>query len=356
LESASTIEARKGGYLTGKITAYDVDNDFGSLIDSALDGALYKTTNMHNLDASVAHYRKGAQVKLAGAKDAANYALGYKGFGPSSEAADVILDEKIKVKDKHSSEYARQRFVDQMHPQVISKVMQLAYGIGLPDKGRREEITNDALSKLKQLCGDKQAEAIYQKLSSWNTEIKVPNVMYTAATSWDVDFFQKKVADVTKLSMDGDPVVKELVKRLQKYNHHSKVARASAKVVQSTLSIGTWVGPGILIPLGCEAANVGFIMATGGPEDAKLMKELYYDKRVESRYRTINEESQLSLTQYQNALHTHNPALLVCCESILTQLVGSENITQVLGGRTLLAHQTGKHSIETAQSASQSLQ
>ena len=343
--------------LQGTVTAFDVDADFGQLVDSMLDAAVYKSTKMTNLDNAVAHYRKPNQQKLADIKDATNYVIPFRGNGVSSEAADVILDEKIKIKDKASAEYARQRYIDDLHPRVIAKTLQLAMAVGTPDKQRREELTKSALNSLTELVGKDGASAALQKVQSWSKDIRVPEQLYGTANSWDVDFFRDKLKDATKLGMEGDPVIVELKKRLQKYNHKTMASRVGSKVVTGGLDLCSWIAPGFMIPIACEVANATYVMSTGGPEESKLIKELYYDKRVESRYRTINEEAQIALTQYQNALNVKNPVLLVCSESVLTQLVGAENIGTVLGGRTLLTHRVpGQKTIETAQSNLQSTQ
>jgi hypothetical protein len=188
---------------------------------------------------------------------------------------------------------------------------------------------------------------------SWNAP--VPEYVYSQEP-WDVDTISKKLKETTKVAMDGDPVVTELMKRLQNYNHKSRTSKVTSKVVEAGVSIATWATPGFLIPLAFEAAGAAYVMATGGTEEHKLIKELYYDKRLESRWRTINEEAQLALSQYQAALASHNGALLACSESVLTQLVGSENIGQVLG-KTFLCHKViGKHPIETAANTAQSVQ
>ena len=121
-------------------------------------------------------------------------------------------------------------------------------------------------------------------------------------------------------------------------------------VIPGSLSVGSWIAPGWGIPIALELINAGYIMATGGPEENKLVKELYYDKRVESRYRVINEETTLALTQYQAAIHTRNPALLMCCESVLTQLAGSDNISSVLG-TTFLSHELPPAAMATTDSS-----
>ena len=72
-------------------------------------------------------------------------------------------------------------------------------------------------------------------------------------------------------------------------------------------------------------------MATGGPEQAKLLKELYLDKRFESRWKVLNEEAHLAVENYQVAILTHNPVLLAYSESVVSQMTSSETVNQVFG-------------------------
>src|SRR5690606_13528977 len=104
---------------------------------------------------------------------------------------------------------------------------------------------------------------------------------------------------------------------LHKYNKRSKAMMVTSSVVQTLLGAAsltpTFIGPA------AKTALVTFIMATGGPEQAKLMKELYLDKRLESRWKVLNEETHLALDNYQLAILTRNPVLLGCSESVVGQ-------------------------------------
>lgn len=72
-------------------------------------------------------------------------------------------------------------------------------------------------------------------------------------------------------------------------------------------------------------------MATGGPESCKLLKELYLDKRFESRCKVISEEAHMAIDNYQMALMTRNPVLLACSESLLGQMIGEMGVKEIMG-------------------------
>ena len=87
----------------------------------------------------------------------------------------------------------------------------------------------------------------------------------------------------------------------------------------------TFVGPA------AKTALVAFVMATGGPEQCKLLKELYLDKRLESRCKALNEEAHLAVDNYQLALLTKNPVLLGYSESLVGQMIGGHHVNEVFG-------------------------
>jgi hypothetical protein len=71
-------------------------------------------------------------------------------------------------------------------------------------------------------------------------------------------------------------------------------------------------------------------MTTGGPEENKILKELYFGRRLEIRRKRISDETQMALTNYQKALLTHNVPQLAMSEIVLSELVGPEKIAMVL--------------------------
>ena len=71
-------------------------------------------------------------------------------------------------------------------------------------------------------------------------------------------------------------------------------------------------------------------MATGGAEEDKMLRELYLDKRLDSRSQVIAEKSHLALENYQIAKLTKNPVLLAYCESVIKQMTGPDAVRSVL--------------------------
>ena len=68
------------------------------------------------------------------------------------------------------------------------------------------------------------------------------------------------------------------------------------------------------------------------------MKELYLDKRFQSRTNVLNEDIHMALDNYELGMVTHNPALIACAESMIGQLVGTDTVEEVLGQAILPAN------------------
>jgi hypothetical protein len=310
------------------ITVADVHDAVSTRIDELLDAALDRDDKSQTLEKAVAHYRTTTQKVIAETKDATDYLIPYRGFGPSSEAGDIILDEKVKLKSRASAEYARQKHIDETHVKVVASMMQLAMGLGTSNKAESERIVESGMSALTGLVGEEEAAKTKELLQSWVTGVNVPDHVYKQPV-WDVALRRDKLKSVIETSMDSDPIVKEIIRRLHKYNQHSKFMQVSAHVVQATLGAAS-LTPSFIGPA-AKTALLAFVMATGGPEQCKLLKELYLDKRFESRWKVINEEAHMALENYQIGVLTKNPVLMACSESIVQQMVGEETVPQVLG-------------------------
>lgn len=301
-------------------------------IDDLLDAALARDPQTKVFDKAVSHYKTKTQQVIAEGKDAVDYLIPFRGFGPSSEAGDIITGEKLKLKSRASAEYAKQKHIDEIHVKVVSNMMQIAMGLGSSDKTKGEQSVAQGMAALKELVGDQEAERTLELLNTWMHDLNVPDAIYKQS-AWDVNERQQKLQAVMERALDEDPVLNQITKRLHKYNHRSKFARASAHIVQTTLGAAaltpSFVGPA------AKAALVTFVMATGGPEQCKLLKELYLDKRFESRWKVINEEAHLALENYHIAVLTRNPVLLAASESIIDQMAGEDTVKSIFGSSVL---------------------
>lgn len=299
-------------------------------LDDLLGAALDHDEKVPELAQKLAHYNTRTQKVIAETKDATNYLIPYRGFGPSIDAADVVLDEKIKVGSKASAELAYQKQLDEKHLKLVQCMMQMAAGMGMNDQTKGFELTNQGLEDLTKVVGKDEAEKTMAMLSQWRNELVVPDTVYGQG-AWDPSSHQAKLSLIREHSLENDAVVKQIKDRLHKYNKKSKFSRVSSQVIQTTLGAAsltpTFIGPGAKIAL------LAYVMATGGPEQCKLLKELYLDKRLESRWKVLNEESHLALANYQVGILTKNPLLIAMSESLVEEMSGADTVQDVFGVR-----------------------
>lgn len=322
------VQTQQKKELNGSIDYEDPYETYTQHIDQLMECAWNRDPNSKTVEKAVSHYRKKTQIVIAESKDAANYVIPFRGFGPSSEAGDIITGEKLKLKSKASAEYARQKQIDELHVKVVSNLMQISMGLGMPDQERGQAITASGVSALSELVGPEEAERTKVMLTQMASQITVPEGTFDKPV-WDVQERQKMQKQILTLSLDDDPVIHQIKKHVNKYNHKSKLAMVSSSVIQTALGAAsltpTFVGPA------AKTALVAFVMATGGPEQCKLLKELYLDKRLESRCKVLTEEAHLAVDNYQLALLTKNPVLLGYSESLVGQMIGGHHVDEVFG-------------------------
>ena len=299
-------------------------------LDDLLGAALDRDNTVPGIAKALKHYNTKTQKVFAETKDATNYLIPYRGFGPSIDAADIALGENLKVGSKASAELAYQKQLDEKHLKLVSSMMQMAAGIGMEDQGKGFELTTAGRDSLTALVGQEEADKTMSMLSQWRKDLIIPSQIY-AQGAWDPTLHQNKLTKVRENSLDNDAVIKQITDRLHKYNKHSKFSRVSSQVIQTTLGAAsltpTFIGPG------AKLALLGYIMATGGPEQCKVLKALYLDKRLESRWRVLNEESHLALENYQVGILTKNPLLIAMSESLVEEMGGADTVQDVFGVR-----------------------
>lgn len=299
-------------------------------LDDLLGAALDRDDKVPALNKALKHYNTRTQKVIAETKDATNYLIPYRGFGPSIDAADIALGEKLKVGSKASAELAYQKQLDEKHLKLISCMMQMAAGMGMSDEGKGFELTSKGLDDLKSIVGAEEAEKTMAMLSEWRKELVIPEKVYQQG-AWEPALHQAKLTKVRENSLENDAVIKQITDRLHKYNQKSKFSRVSSQVIQTTLGAAsltpTFVGPG------AKLALLAYIMATGGPEQCKILKTLYLDKRLESRWRVLNEESHMALENYQVGILTRNPLLIAMSESLVEEMGGVDTVEDVFGTR-----------------------
>jgi hypothetical protein len=138
----------------------------------------------------------------------------------------------------------------------------------------------------------------------------------------DVLSLRRKSQQLLATSLESDDVVESIQSRLHKFNHHSNFMRAASKFVNTTLSLAA-LSPTVASPA-AQAAQFVFVACTGGPEEKKLLKEVYLDRCFESRFERLSQESMLTVNNYNNAILTRNPVLFACSQALIAGLSNAE--------------------------------
>lgn len=333
-ESAGSNAAK--AQLKGLISAYDGPNPKAQIAE------LLKKS-LENDQQRQAILKKDKQLKGTGTKafsavkSVVHYATEYRGFEMSSEGADIILDEKLKLKSTAAVDYAQQKQIDDMHLKITSSMVQMAQGLGLQNPDEQQRAIDSGLNQLKELVGEQEAQNALKQLKAWSAQITVPESVFKQP-SWTMMDVQHKTEQVLRDSAQADPVVALVRRALHKYNGHSKFALASAKVINTTLAIAMF-SPTVVSPA-AQICQFLYQMATGGPEDSKLLTELYLDKRLESRFNRLKQESSQVVNAYNTAILTHNSVLLSYSESVISSMATEETGAKVIGAQRLIARQS----------------
>lgn len=277
-------------------------SEMSPIIDKLMPTALLKNDQWLTTVQKELKLNTTTQRLLATTKDALNYLLPYRGFGPSAEAGDLILNDTVKIKSLASARYVKQRIIDETHLQVMTAVMELASDINKPEN----------LVPLAGLVGDAQANEIRDILLT-HVNDSVPS------STWDVLEKQRRYKLLVKSVVAQDKVVSDITVQLNKYNKKSKLSMNTSKILEPVLAALS-LTPNMIGP-GAKMALTSYVMVTGGPEQDKLLKELYLDRSLQSRLNLIAEEAHTALDSYYTAMNTHNPVLYYASDALIGQML-----------------------------------
>jgi hypothetical protein len=297
------------------------------LIDELVGSAYSRDEHAMAITAKEDKYKSKFRRTVAKVSDMAQFMTAYKGFQASSEAADIILEEKQKLKSRASVDWIKQKQHDELHSKVVSGLMQLASGLGMSDVAKRQKNIDAGTKQLGALVGPHEASRALAEMTAWAAAVESSNpiVVQEPLSILKLDSAAKMLAEV---SLQNDDVVLETRTKLHKFNHHNKLMQGTAKVVNTTLSAAMFT-PTIISPA-AQLLLIGFLMATGGPEEAKLLKELYLDRRIECRYKMINQEATQAVNSYNLASVTGNTVLSHFCKVSANKLAGKKVFCKVV--------------------------
>ncbi|MBU6452758.1 MAG: hypothetical protein KGS72_13310 [Cyanobacteria bacterium REEB67] len=277
-----------------------------------------------------------------------NFVFDLRGFDWSKEGANAILEEKLKPHSEIAREFLRHKAEDERELAVVTSTLQLASVSGLD-----EAKTKKAIDNLAAQIGPDEAEKLHERLQTISTADGInsntacalvgssdqPGTTFTTPLSLvedkaSVDVEQKcmRLRSILEAASESDPVVATMTKRLHKYNHRSKFLQVTAKAVYATLGVAAFT-PTLAAPI-AETTLLTFMMVTGGPEQDKLLKEVYLSKCLQSRASLINEKAHLAVDCYDMAVHTKNPRLLACAKDLIRQMTSQKAMAAFMNVNT----------------------
>jgi len=312
--------------LKGKVTFTEHALSPTQLIDQLVNTAVARDTSRELLEAKARFHNKKWTRFVGRSKDMLQYMTAYQGFESSSEAADVILEEKLKLKHRAAVEFVRQKQLDAAHVKLTYAVMQLAMGLGFTDDTKKRVAVDKSRKEMIPLVGEEEASKIVESMTAWSRQLKVPESSLKHEP-WDVLTARNKSAEILAYSLRSDSVVKFIEARLHRYNHISNFSRVTSKLVNTSLSIIAF-SPTFASPA-AQAAQFVYVACTGGPEEKKLLKEVYLDRCFESRFERLNQEIALIVNNYNHAILTQNPVLFSCTQSLMEGLTDADTTAAI---------------------------
>ena len=322
------LSIEPGTVLEGSINNADGDPFLNQEILTLVKSALENNDRSRKAEKAFKRFNSTSSKTAAKSKDAINIIVPYRGFESSSEAGDIILEEKLALKSLAAAEWAKQKELDETQLTVASSMMEAAMGFGAKDETQQLKMLMRAHKKLSDLVGDDLAQNTVTKLAAWKKRIAEPKGIYEAEL-WAPAEQEEKIKALVESASKRDAVMLKIEKTVKKYNHKSKAAMAAGKIIEGGLGaaclVPSFVGPG------AQVALTAYEMATGGSEENKLLRQIYLGKRRESRMRMLERKAQLALHNYEIGKASHNLVLMAVSESILDEMAGETVSGQVLG-------------------------
>lgn len=324
------VEMRKP--LSGNVDGSDSSDPLTKMSYRLTEANLDRNPQVKVVEKAVTRYKRAHERAIATSKDALDKLVCYRGFGPSSQAGDVLLEDKLKLDNLQAAEFVRQKQVDDAHISTVQILMHLATGVGNADPDRRKKIMESGIAELTKQVGEDEAKQALDELKSWSRMVRVAPEVYEK-NFWDPLELEAKQKLVVESALKSDPVFIKVKQKLGKYNHKSKFTMAASHVIEGTLGVAAMV-PNIMGPAAQIALTV-FETSTGGPEEAKLIKEIYLYKRLESRSKVLSKKAQIALHNYQLGVASKNPLQIAFAQAMISEMAGADTVQEVFGHSVL---------------------
>lgn len=252
------------------------------------------------------------------AKSLVNFMFDTRGTDWSKEGADVAIDKNSEVSSDTTSFYRDQVHRDDLHWQVISLIAKIASALG--DGVAESQSAIQSVSQLRNLIGDVETDTVMTWLSGQDIENVKSEIPKTVR--FDLPHILDAQEVMLSAALDRDSVLASVKQELLPYANKGKGKRVATKIAYSTLGAAAFV-PNWIAPL-AETSFLGTMMANGGPEQDKLLKEIYYAKRLEKRRDLIQRELNLALNTREISVATANAPLYHFSRELTEYLCGED--------------------------------
>jgi len=296
-----------------------VRSDF---IDDLVDAASARDAQVNECNEAIKKFASKQTSVKSHASDIIYWMFMTRGISSSTEAGNLILDERKKVTTLGGAKLMKEKVIDDLELQVVTSVLQLAATVGSPAPNKLEQ--DKAIRQLEDLVGKEMAENTRATLLNHaNDAVPVP-----CNDIWNVTQLQHRLQTTTQAAALNDRIVGEISADLHRYSVHSKASFVSQKIVRTSLSVvsltPTIVGPAAQLLL------FGYVFLSGGSEETKVMRELYMDKRLETRASVLREEAHLVFDNFRMGVMTKNQVLTTVSQHLLAKLTSPEFADQLL--------------------------
>ena len=294
------------------ITSQQQINPITSLLDDI---------NYENRFSSQETQNKSKSVAASKTKSLVDYVFDTRGADWSTEAAEIIVQCKSQFESESSNKYLDFAYRTDLRWQIDCLIAKIADEISLTntsaDKDSSQDISQN-IATLSKLIGEDRT----YKIINWLTiDLMAPeSAIYDKTKPPDISNTLDLHSQILASAINQDPLLKKAKTELDPYLSKTKKQQLATKIAYSSLGIAAFV-PNLLAPI-AETTLISTMMSNGGPEQDKLLKELYLAKQIALREAMLDRETNLALHCYSLGLASKNSALLKYSQALSEYISG----------------------------------
>lgn len=330
------------GYTVVPATAWDVPGNSPPTqievnvneSDDECFGILTKidTSPVYGMDAG----KKGVTSKgsTSKAKSLVNFMFDTRGSDWSKEGADIAVHGTSDITSDSTRFYRDQMHRDELHWRVITLIAMIANGLGKAQPSDAQSHTVIGyVTELRGLIGDGETDDILKWLTGSDTDRSQSDLR--RSETLDLPKVLEAQDAMLEAALNKDIVIASARKELQPYANKTKSRRVATKIAYSTLGMAAFV-PNWIAPI-AESTFLGTMMANGGPEQDKLLKELYFAKRISKRTELLQRQLNLALDCRAISVATNNGTLYKFAREFTEYMCGETMETALFPGEQMIS-------------------